>query len=121
MTVILISRNFNAHCNTHLLRMHLRHLYFRTGSQKKKVFMKPPRGILRISDRSALLHGHKFPLSGFLVKEFCCIIPMVSGKTKNTYFSRNGCNWQLKNDKPGRVILRFLDYCSMSAQAAVYQ
>jgi len=77
MTVILTEEDSNAHCNIHFLRMHLRHLYFRTGSQKKKVFTKPPLGILCISDRSALLHGHKFPLSGVLVKGFCCITPIV--------------------------------------------
>jgi len=77
MTVILAGENSIAHCNIHLFRMHLRHLYFLTGSQKKKVFTKPPRGILCISDLSALLHGHKFPLSGVLVKEFCCITPIV--------------------------------------------
>ncbi len=77
MTVILTGKSPIAYCNIHLLRMHLRHLYFRAGSQKKKVFTKPPRGIRCISDRFALLHGHKFPLSGVLVKGFCCIAPIV--------------------------------------------
>jgi hypothetical protein len=89
MTVLLFTPVYIGRLSINLARLHLKHLYFFSGSQKKNVFKNKLRRIRTRSAQIVLPQGHNFCSSENRKELFFDIKPQIKAERYSIYFSCN--------------------------------